>query len=212
MIRRLLPILTGWALFALATPAAAQSPLAFRGFGTIAVEQQAAKDSFDAVTGSTTLTSFGAGVQVTNIWRRLFVEIGAERASLDGERVFVDGSTVERLGIPVEITVAPLDVMAGWRFGSGRGRLTPYAAAGLTSIGYSESSDFADNDENVDERASGVVLAAGVEVRLRRLIHLRGEMRFRQAGGVLGDQGVSQEYGEKNLGGFGAAFKVVLGR
>ena len=110
MIRRLLPLLTGWALFALATPAAAQSPLAFRGFGTIAVEQQAAKDSFDAVTGSTTLTSFGAGVQVTNIWRRLFVEIGAERASLDGERVFVDGSTVERLGIPVEITVAPLDV------------------------------------------------------------------------------------------------------
>lgn len=212
MIRRLHPILAGWALFALATPATAQSTVSFRGFGTIAVEQQAAKDSFDAVVGSTSVTSFGAGLQVTNVWRRLFVEIGAERASLDGERVFVDGSTVERLGIPVEITVAPLDVMAGWRFGSGRGRFTPYAAAGLTSIGYSESSDFATDEENLDERATGFVIATGVEARLRRLVHLRGELRFRQAGGVLGDQGVSQEYGEKNLGGIGAAIKVVIGR
>lgn len=212
MIRRLLPTLTGWALVVLATPAAAQSTLSFRGVGTIAVEQQAAKDSFDAVVGSTSVTSFGAGLQVTNVWRRLFVEIGAERASLDGERVFVDGSTVERLGIPVEITLAPLDVMAGWRFGGGRSRFTPYAAAGLTSIGYAESSDFAADEENLDERATGFVMAAGVEARLRRLVHLRGEVRFRQAGGVLGDQGVSKEYGDKNLGGVGAALKVVIGR
>lgn len=212
MIRLMRLLQTACVVLALAAPALAQTSLSVRGFGTLAVEQQAAKDSFDAVVGSTSVTSFGAGLQVTNVWRRLFVEIGAERASLDGERVFVDGSTVERLGIPVEITVAPLDVMAGWRFGSGRSRFTPYAAAGLTSIGYSESSDFATDEENLDERATGFVLAAGVEARLRRLVHLRGELRFRQAGGVLGDQGVSQEYGEKNLGGIGAAIKVVIGR
>ncbi len=211
MIRRVLPLLTGWAVLACAAPLAAQTGMAVRGFATIAVEQQSAADSFKAVTGSSSVTTFGAGLQVTQVWRGLFLEIGAERGSLDGERVFVDGGTVERLGIPVDVTLTPLDLMAGWRF-EGRRRLTPFVAAGLTSIGYRESSDFAGGDENLDARATGLVVVAGADVRLRRLVHVRGDLRFRRAGGVLGEQGVSLEYGEKLLGGFGAAVKLVIGR
>lgn len=210
MSRRLVFALSGLTLL-LARPAAAQEPLSVRGFGTVATESQAASDTFDAVFETTRTTSFGGGLQVTNVWRGLFLEVGAERASLDGERVFVDGSTVERLGIPVEVTVAPLDVVAGWRFNRG-GRVIPYVAAGLTSIGYSESSDFAVDDENLDERATGFVALAGVETRLLRLLHLRGEVRFRQAGGVLGEGGVSQVFDESDLGGIGAALKLVIGR
>lgn len=211
MIRRVMCVWTLGAVLAGAAPVAAQTGPSVRGLATIAVEQQAAADSFEAVTGSASVTTFGAGVQVTRVWRQLFVEIGAERGSLDGERVFVDGGTVERLGIPVTVTLTPLDVMAGWRF-DGRRRLVPFVAAGVTSIGYRETSDFADSDENANERATGFVVVAGAEVRLRRLVHVRGDLRFRRAGGVLGDRGVSREYGEQDLGGFGAAVRLVIGR
>ena len=200
-----------WLALAIASPAFAQDRISVRGFGTVAVETQAASDSFDAVLGTPRTMSFGGGLQVTNVWRGLFIEAGAEWASLNGERVFVDGSTVVPLGIPVEVTVAPLDVIVGWRFSRSR-RFVPYVAAGLTSIAYSESSDFAADDENVDERAAGFVAVGGVEVRLHRLLQIRGELRFRRAGGVLGDTGVSQEFQENNLGGVGAALKLVVGR
>jgi hypothetical protein len=186
------------------------APPGVRLFGTFAADAMTASDSFEAVTGSATVTSYGGGVQFTNLWRGLFVEGAIERSQLDGERVFVFRDEVFKLGIPVEVTMTPIDVVVGWR--AGHGRLVPYVAGGATWFRYEETSDFADEDENVDERKVGFVVRAGVEVAVARWVHLRGDVRYRQVNDVLGVAGASAAFEEDRLGGFGAAVSVLIGR
>jgi len=181
-----------------------------RLFGTFAADGMTASESFDAVTGSATVLSYGGGVQFTNLWRGLFVEGAIERSRIDGERVFVFRDEVFPLGIPVEITQTPIDAVVGWR--AGFGRLVPYVAGGATWFRYEETSDFADEDENVDERKLGFVVRAGLEVSVTRWVHLRGDLRYRQVNDVLGTAGASAAFEEDRLGGFGAAVSVLIGR
>jgi len=188
------------------------NPVGFRGFGTVAYDQMAAADSFEATFGTRAAPSYGGGLQVTNIWRGLFVEVSAERSRLKGERVFVaDSGTVFPLGIPLEVTMTPFEVVGGWRFGRAA-VATPYAGAGFTSMAYKETSDFADADENVDERYTGWVVMGGVEVKLMTWLHVRGEARYRLVPDALGVGGVSAAFNETKLGGFGGALKIVVGR
>jgi opacity protein-like surface antigen len=181
-----------------------------RLFGTFAIDKMAASQSFDAVAGSDVVLGYGGGVQVTNVWRGLFLEASLERASVDGERAFVHGEEVFPLGIPLELTMTPLDVVIGWR--TPVGRATPYVSGGLTSFSYKETSDFADENENIDERTLGFVLKAGIETSLTRWIHLRAEARYRQVTDTLGVGGVSAAFDEDRLGGFGGAVSVLIGR
>lgn len=181
-----------------------------RGFGTFAVDWMAARDTFDAVTGSATILGYGGGVQVTNLWGGLFVEASVERSAVDGERVFVYQDEAFPLGIPLEVRMTPIDAVIGWR--STQGRVTPFAGGGATFMRYQETSDFADAGDDVDERKVGFVVLAGAEVSLARWIHLRGDVRYRQVNGVLGEGGASAAYGEDRLGGFGVAVKLVVGR
>ncbi len=170
-----------------------------------------ATDSFTAITGSDSVGSFGGGVQVTNLWRGLFAEVSVERASVDGERVFVHGGEVFSLGIPLKLTTRPVDVIGGWR-SQAVGRYTTFVGAGMTFVSYEETSDFADADENVNEHYRGIVALGGVEVYVWRWVHVRGEVRYRRVYDVLGIGGVSAEFGETRLGGFGGGLKVVVGR
>lgn len=178
--------------------------------GTVAADRMTAGEAFDAVTGSDVVQSYGGGVQITNLWRGLFVEGAIERSRVDGERVFVFNQEVFRLGIPTEITMTPIDAVLGWRVGFGR--FFPYLAGGVTSFRYEETSDFADEDENVDERKVGFVVKGGVEVTVTRWIHLRGDLRYRQVNDVLGVAGASAAFGEDRLGGFGAGVSLLIGR
>jgi hypothetical protein len=190
---------------------AAGSPApGFRVFGRVAWDRLSATDSFEAVTGKDSAVSFGGGVQVTNLWRGLFVEASIDQATLDGERVFAVGDQVFPLGIPVEITLQPIDVVGGWRVTTGR--FTTFAGGGATFYGYEETSDFADDEENVDERKTGFVVLGGVEFTVMRWLHVRGDVRFRQVRDVLGVGGVSEVFGEDRLGGVGAAVSLVIGR
>jgi len=197
-----------------ARPASRRPPPAARPsvrlVGTVAADAMTASESFEAVTGSATVISYGGGVQFTNLWRGLFVEGAIERSRLDGERVFVFRDEVFKLGIPLEVTMTPIDAVVGWR--AGRGRLVPYVAGGVTWFRYEETSDFADEDENVDERKTGFVVRAGVEVSVARWVHLRGDLRYRRVNDVLGVAGASAAFAEDRLGGFGAAVSVLIGR
>jgi opacity protein-like surface antigen len=162
------------------TPASARRPptstaVGVRLFGGAALEWMSASKSFDAVTGSDRVTTYGGGVQVTNVWRGLFLEGSVARAELDGERVFAFGDEVFPLGIPVEITLMPVDVVAGWR--APVGRLVPYVGGGMTFFKYEETSDFADEDENVDDWYQGFVVMGGLEVGLARWLHVRADVR-----------------------------------
>lgn len=189
---------------------AASAAPGIRLVGTIAADRMTAREAFDAVTGSDVVRSYGGGVQITNLWRGLFVEGAIERSQVDGERVFVFNQEVFRLGIPTEITMTPIDAVLGWR--SGFGRLVPYLAGGVTSVRYEETSDFADEGENVDERKVGFVVKGGVEVTVARWIHLRGDLRYRQVNDVLGVAGASAAFSEDRLGGFGAGVSLLIGR
>ncbi|MGD9903109.1 MAG: hypothetical protein AB7U83_06535 [Vicinamibacterales bacterium] len=190
-------------------PASVARP-GIRLFGTVAADRMAASESFDAITGSDVVTAYGGGIQFTNLWRGLFVEGAIERAKVDGERVFVFNDDVFPLGNPVEIPMTPLDAVMGWR--APVGRVTPYVAAGATFYRYEETSDFADEDEDVDERKVGFVVRAGFEVTAARWLHLRGDLRYRQVGGGLGESGASAAFDEDRLGGFGAAVSLLIGR
>jgi opacity protein-like surface antigen len=123
----------------------------------------------------------------------------------------VSGDAVFPLGIPLKVTMTPLDVVAGWR-SAPAGRIVTYGGAGFTSMAYTETSDFADTGENVDERYKGWVVLGGVEVRAAAWVHVRGEVRYRQVPNVLGSGGVSAAYDETKLGGVGVALKVAFGR
>jgi opacity protein-like surface antigen len=129
---------------------------------------------------------------------------------VSGERVFVDGSDVFRLGISTQSTIAPVDIVGGWRFQFGR--VSPYAGAGLTSIGYRETSEFSDNSDEVNERKTGPVILAGADVVVLKWVRVGGEMRYRKVRGILGNRGVSEMFGEDDLGGVSLALRLSVGR
>jgi opacity protein-like surface antigen len=188
----------------------AVQPLGVRAFGGGAVEWMSASKSFDAVTGSNRVYSYGGGVQVTNVWQGLFIEGALTRAKADGERVFASGDEVFPLGIPLELTMMPVDLVVGWR--GPVDRYVPYLGGGLTLFKYQETSDFADEDEDLDEWYRGFVIMGGVEVGVARWVHVRADLRYRQVNDALGLGGVSQVFDEKRLGGFSAGLHLVLGR
>jgi opacity protein-like surface antigen len=192
------------------TTRAGVSP-SLRGLVGVMYDKLTASESFAAVTGDDAAVSYGAGLQAVNLWRGLFAEAFVERTSLDGERVFVAGRDVFGLGIPIEITMTPIDIVGGWRVTAGD-RFSTYGAAGVSLLTYEETSEFADADENVDERYTGWVVLGGVEVGLARWVHVRGEVRYRRFEDALGAGGASAAFGETQLGGLGAALKIVIGR
>src|SRR5690349_9813871 len=101
-------------------PAMGQPQIGGRGYVTFGSTSFAAADTFKAIGGSGTQSGFGGGGNVTGFWRGLFADIGVSQQQIKGERVFMNGGTVYRLGIPLTITVRPVDVAGGWRFVTGR--------------------------------------------------------------------------------------------
>jgi opacity protein-like surface antigen len=207
-----LTLLLGSTSTALAqTPAASGPGIGLRGLATIGVSQMTAADSFEPIFGSSSMSDVGAGAQVTNLWRGLFAEVLFARSKETGERVFTNGGEVFPLGIPLTLTLNTVDVAAGYRFNR-RGRLVPYVGAGLTSVGYRETSPFALPGDDVDERFSGLATFAGVELRALRWLHVRGDVRYRRVPNALGDGGVSAVFGDDNLGGLRFGASLVVGR
>jgi hypothetical protein len=52
----------------------------------------------------------------------------------------------------------------------------------------------------------------GVDVSIVSWLHAGGEIRYRQVKGIVGEGGVSAEFGEDNAGGVTAAVRVSIGR
>lgn len=195
-------------------PAAAQnapsSRIGLRAYGVVDLNALAAKDSFDAVLGTSQLTAFGGGADVVEIWKHLFARVAVTRARKAGTRVFVANGQVFPLGIPLTVTMTPIEVGGGWRFASSRdSRLTPYAGAAFLSMGYTETSSFAEAGENTAERFTGQTVFGGAEFRIVKWLVASGEAQYRRVPNALGAGGVSQDFGETDLGGFTA--RVTFG-
>jgi hypothetical protein len=76
----------------------------------------AAHASFDAVVGTSKLQAPGAGVDVLKLWKDAFVRVAFSRMSHDGERVSISGADVVSLGIPLKVSMTPIEISGGWRF------------------------------------------------------------------------------------------------
>ena len=196
------------------TPAEAQRRAPAQRIGLFAfaeIGRQAftSSETFDAIVSDTWGTFPGGGGQVR--WRQFVFEVSASRYKRDGERAFVSGGQVFRLGIPTTITLTPIDVTAVYRLRP-VWRLVPYAGGGFVHQSYKETSQFADSGENVSESHNGFNLTGGAELRIWRWVSSAVEVRYRSLPDAIGKGGVSADFGEDDLGGTGFRVKILIGR
>lgn len=169
----------------------------------------AAERTFDAVIGKTRVTAPGAGGEVF-IWQGLFARVALSSLKETGSRVVVFDDQAIALGIPLTIEMRPLELAAGWRARPmASGRIVPYGGVGLLRMGYRETSEFATGSENTDTTFSGRVLFGGIEAVLGGWLIAGAEVQHRAVPDALGDGGVSQAFGERDLG--GVTFRVLVG-
>lgn len=172
-----------------------------------------AADSFDAILGSPSGAIFGGGARLGLPLGGLFVDVGAWRFRGEGERVFVFEGQEFPLDIPVEITITPLELTAGWQFRFRRlPRFRPYVGGGVTSYGYKETSEFATSAENVDDRFNGYHLLGGAQYRVARRIAVGGDLTWATVKDSIGASGVSDVFNESDLGGTSFRLKITVGR
>jgi opacity protein-like surface antigen len=191
--------------------AAQDAGVMLRGFGDVGATTFTAEESFAAILGSSTAAVFGGGVEVV-LPRRVFVNVRASRFRHTGQRVFVSGGERFDLGIPTTVTLTPLQITGGYRFPRVVG-LTPFAGAGPGWYHFTETSQFADASENVDEQFSGFHVLGGAEVRLVRWLSLGGELQWATVPDAIGEDpnSVAREFNESDLGGTTFRFKVIVG-
>jgi hypothetical protein len=194
-------------------PALAQTGASFGGRIFIGAEGQSmtAKDTFDAITGETTLFGGGGGVEVHRLWRHVFLRASASRLQVEGERIFVFEGTVFRLGIPMDVTLTPLEVTAGWRFDREGRRVVPYLGGGTVFMNFREDFQGATAAERVQKRFTGSVAFAGVDVSVVRFVSVGAEVAYRtvkvtRPGGALG------AFREDDLGGVSMRVMMAVGR
>ena len=191
--------------------AASAQGIGARGFVTFGTITFTADQSFDAVLERSSGPIFGGGGQALLPWG-IYVEVSASQFKQDGERVFVGpDDEVFPLGIPLTVTIQPLEITGGWRY-LGFGQIVPYGGGGYSSYRYQETSDFADEGEDVDERFSGFHILGGVEYQPVRWLAVGGEVAWSSIANALGESGVSAAFGEDNLGGTTLRLKVSIGR
>jgi hypothetical protein len=196
-----------------ASAAFAQNDVSIHGYAMFGRISFTASDSFDAVLGESAGAIYGGGARVGLPYGGLFVDVGAWRFSGEGERVFVSGGEVVPLGIPMEVTITPVEISAGWQFRLRQApRVTPYVAGGITSYGYRETSDFSATTEDVDDRFTGYHVMGGATVRITRWLGVGGEFAWTTVPDAIGSAGVSAEFDEDNLGGTSLRLKIVVGR
>ena len=211
------------ALFGGMSPVAAQQPARGRpqaaarafeigGYGTVGRLNLTAADTFEAVLGKHAGPILGGGITIGLPLGGLYVEAGAWRFKEDGQRVFLAGGQVFELGVPLTVTLTPIEVTAGWRFRQRGARIVPYAGAGITSTRYREAAGFAGAGDDVDERFSGYHFIGGVQLKIRRWLGFGGEVVWTTTPDALGTGGVSRAFGDDDLGGTSVRGKITIGR
>jgi outer membrane protein W len=200
--------------FVAAAPASAQSlsKISLRPFVEVTEESFNAIDTFTSVFGRTYQPFWGGGLQVTAA-DRYYVELTASRFRKGGDRVFRNAGQTFHLGIPLTATLTPFEIVGGYRFHSTRRPwLVPYVGAGVGRYAYRETSQFAAAGEDLDTSHAGFVVHGGGEFRLSRWVGIGTDVQFTHVPGIFGTGGISQDVGEKDLGGFAARVKFVVGR
>jgi hypothetical protein len=191
------------------SPVAAQTSLSPRGYVTYGSTLFSSSESFEAVTGETSKNGIGGGGTLIGIWRGVFVDGAFSQQKLSGERVFINDGTVYSSVFPSLSRCDPWTLPAAGGFISGGCRRT---RSGVSVISCDESADFAEPADNVSDSKTGALMLAGLDFRIIRWLHAGGEFRYRAVKGLLGEGGVSEFFGEDQLGGAAFAVRVSIGR
>jgi opacity protein-like surface antigen len=189
-------------------PSSSERKFGVRAFFGADVNSMAAQKSFEAVLGTSRVNGFGGGADV--IFGNAFVRGAVSRVSKSGNRAFVFNGETFSLGIPLQLTMTPIEIGGGWRFASGsEARVTPYAGAGVLFLMYKETSSFAQAGDDVSQNGRGFTAFGGVEIAVVKGLVAGAEAQYRSVKNILGAGGLSQDLGEQNLGGF--TVRVLFG-
>jgi len=174
------------------------------GWHELSGASNSAKAVFDGQSGGPTFGfagEFGLG-------ESFFIRAGARIFRRDGERVFVaaPASPVFRLGHPLKVRIIPAYGLIGYRFLQG-GSLRPYIGVGGGATSYDEESDVAGEIfTSTATKASGHAVA-GLDFG-RGMIRVGGEVMYSVAPKAIGFDGVSEIYGEDDIGGLSAVIRL----
>lgn len=167
--------------------------------------------------GSTeTATSAGGlvfgGAFTRSLGRHLYLGLGARYFRKTGERVFVfvkdGGSQVFPLGHPLTLRIVPIHAMLGYRFAP-FGVFVPYAGLGLGVTAYREEETVGGLTGSSSETKASAQALVGLVYERGRL-GLGAEISYSRVPNAAGVSGVSEVYGESDIGGLTVTAKVGL--
>lgn len=198
-----------------ARPRPKRPPIGLRAYAAVDFDQLAAKQSYQAVVGSSHVIAYGGGVDILDVWQRVFIRGAVTHGSRSGSRVFVDNGQVTSLGIPITISWTPIELGGGWRFKPTRSRfhpITPYVGGAFVALDYKETSQGAEAGDNVSSFLPGAEGFGGVEFGILKHLAVSAEAQYRTIPNALGSGGVSQDFNEKDAGGFTARVMIAFKR
>lgn len=164
-----------------------------------------ASKSADAVFGSSSGLTLGGSAQYA-LKKGIFVRGGFRHFSKEGEKVFLQGATSPAfpLGFPLKASIDSVDVVAGWRLKLGGRKpspFVPYVGVGVEIASYKEESTVAELVEKNDQSKSGFQFLGGLEYKGLGRVVLAAEVAYALVPNAIGLGGVSQIYGEDDIGG-----------
>ena len=177
------------------------------GWAELSNAKRSAEAVFDGASGGFT---FGAGVR-WSVTPSIYVALGGRYFSKDGERAFVSAPDQPPFGLghPLSLRLIPVHAQAGWRFRPGTS-FVPYVGLGVGATSYREESTVGDIPEpTVSETKFSVLVSAGLEYG-RGPVRFGVDLSYSTVPDSLGVGGVSQVYGEDDLGGFTALGRIVF--
>lgn len=217
-------------------PQKPREPIGFRVYFGYDAVSMTASDSFKATLGTSTLSGYGGGGEILNLWKGLFARVTVASMSDTGTRVVVVDNTIIPLDIPLDVSLRTIEVGAGWRVpirtkpkpparptppgakpappARPGAKLAPprfavYGGAGFLNVSYKEESEFASPTDNNRASFGGYSVFGGFDVLIVKWLFAGVEGQYRGVANAIGESGVSKVYNETDLG--GAAFRVLVG-
>lgn len=198
----------------LALVALAAAPLAAQGFFLAGeggyFDATGITRSLNALAGSSRFPTFG--IESGWVFRRgLYASAGgAFFPDKEGERVFVavPAAPVFKLGFPLTLKRRAAFLNVGWRFLTKK-RFMPYAAVGGELVSLEETSDVAGEVLADSQTKGGFRFLAGLEWKAAGSLHFGVEAIGSTVPRAVGVGGVSEVYGEDDIGGLTVLAKVI---
>ena len=235
LMRQLLPMVVCTAAMAVASPALAQGtgttattrppvpqaktakpkpprePLEFRGFFVFDASMMSASESFNAVTGSSTMLGFGGGFEVHNLWKQLFARFAFATASKSGLATHDVPDPDFEEEFDLDIGLRTIELGGGWRMPLKKHpKLAVSAGGGLLFTHFTQRSSFAP-EKDLAESFTGYSVQGGLDFTMSKWLSAGVEAQYRivPAPSTTG-LSAPADFDEDDLGGFVIRGMVVV--